>query len=221
MIRNIFNLKPKGFTLIELLVVISIIGVLGSTIYAPFNEARKKGRDAKRVSELNSLQSALILFSDSHNGCFPIDRKYAVATDYNNMLYTDNYKYVSKGLYDKVDDSEGMVILNTNTFAGIGFEKYKINPVNANKPYYYSVFGNGDCMNVLSGGTDYSNMYFSYYQLFVELETHTTALDGDADFISVIGGTYRHAFRVGGFYGELCKDDTTQKMDCIYDLSNY
>ena len=48
--KSIFNLKPKGFTLIELLVVISIIGVLGSTIYAPFNEARKKGRDAKRVS---------------------------------------------------------------------------------------------------------------------------------------------------------------------------
>ena len=53
----------RGFTLIELLVVIAIIGVLGSIVFAPFNEARKKGRDGKRIAELKTLQSDLILLA--------------------------------------------------------------------------------------------------------------------------------------------------------------
>jgi len=63
----------RGFTLIELLVVIAIIGILGAIVYAPFQTARRKGRDAQRVVEMKNLYSSILLYSDSHNGQYPPD----------------------------------------------------------------------------------------------------------------------------------------------------
>ncbi|HTE48497.1 MAG TPA: prepilin-type N-terminal cleavage/methylation domain-containing protein [Candidatus Paceibacterota bacterium] len=60
----------KGFTLIELLVVVAIIGLLSSIVLASINTARIKGRDAKRVSDLEQVQNALALFYDDF-GYYP------------------------------------------------------------------------------------------------------------------------------------------------------
>ena len=95
-----FKLNNKGFTLIELLVVIAIIGVLGSIVFAPFNEARKKGRDGKRVAELKTLQSTLTLFSDDNDGCFP--DSLAIAAADANSIQTNTNKYVSSNFAAKI-----------------------------------------------------------------------------------------------------------------------
>lgn len=58
----------KGFTLIELLVVVAIIGILSSIVLASLNSARKKGRDARRISDIKQLQLALELYYDSTGG---------------------------------------------------------------------------------------------------------------------------------------------------------
>ena len=64
-----FFAKPRnrkvGFTLIELLVVIAIIGVLASIVLASLNTARRKSRDARRISDIKQIQLALELFFDS------------------------------------------------------------------------------------------------------------------------------------------------------------
>ena len=60
----------KGFTLIELLVVIAIIGLLSTTVMASLNAARKKGRDAKRSSDMYKIQQALDLYYDKY-GQYP------------------------------------------------------------------------------------------------------------------------------------------------------
>lgn len=51
----------KGFTLVELLVVIAIIAILAGALFLVINPAElmKKGRDSKRMSELNELNKAI------------------------------------------------------------------------------------------------------------------------------------------------------------------
>lgn len=67
--------RNKGFTLIELLVVIAIIGILASIVIVGLDGARKRGRDARRISDLKAMQSALEMYYDKNN-------QYPTAIDY-------------------------------------------------------------------------------------------------------------------------------------------
>jgi prepilin-type N-terminal cleavage/methylation domain-containing protein len=58
--------RSRGFTLIELLVVIAIIGILSSIVIASLDSSRKKGRDAKRLSDIKQIQLALALYYDQN-----------------------------------------------------------------------------------------------------------------------------------------------------------
>ncbi len=60
----------RGFTLIELLVVIAIIGILASVILASLNSARSRARDAKRISDMQQIETALELYYNNH-GDYP------------------------------------------------------------------------------------------------------------------------------------------------------
>jgi general secretion pathway protein G len=53
--------SQSGFTLIELLVVIAIIGLLSTLAVVALNSARQRSRDAKRVSDIRQIQTALEL----------------------------------------------------------------------------------------------------------------------------------------------------------------
>lgn len=59
--------RNNGFTLIELLVVIAIIALLSTTVMASLNSARSKSRDAKRVAEIQEMQTALELYFSTYN----------------------------------------------------------------------------------------------------------------------------------------------------------
>lgn len=58
--------KNSGFTILELLVVIAIIGILAAIVLPNFTTARIKGRDARRISDLKSIQLALQVYYDAH-----------------------------------------------------------------------------------------------------------------------------------------------------------
>ncbi|MEK7188917.1 MAG: type II secretion system protein [Patescibacteria group bacterium] len=63
-----YKKNHAGFTLIELLVVISIIGILSTLAVVSLNNARVKARDAKRVSDIRQVQTALELYASDKNG---------------------------------------------------------------------------------------------------------------------------------------------------------
>lgn len=62
----------KGFTLIELLVVIAIIGLLSTLAVVSLNGARVKARNARRMSDLKQISTAMELYS-SENSYYPIN----------------------------------------------------------------------------------------------------------------------------------------------------
>jgi prepilin-type N-terminal cleavage/methylation domain-containing protein len=89
----------RGFTLIELLVVIAIIGLLASVVIASLSSARAKGRDARRVADLKSLQLANELYFDATGSYAPTTANLAptyiakVPTDPSDS--TVQYKYAA------------------------------------------------------------------------------------------------------------------------------
>jgi prepilin-type N-terminal cleavage/methylation domain-containing protein len=63
--------NARGFTLIELLVVIAIIGILASIVLASLNSARLKGRDARRLADVDAIKKAVELYYSDHNAYPP------------------------------------------------------------------------------------------------------------------------------------------------------
>ena len=59
--------NKKGFTLIELLVVIAIIGLLSTLSIVALNSARARSRDARRISDIQQIQSALEMYYNDAN----------------------------------------------------------------------------------------------------------------------------------------------------------
>lgn len=84
--------NQKGFTLIELLVVIAIIGLLSTLAVVSLNNARAKSRDARRMSDVKQIQTALELY------------------------FTDNSQYPPTG--QVVFDGTGSIATNGVTYMG-------------------------------------------------------------------------------------------------------
>ena len=99
------NHKVKGFTLIELLVVIAIIGILSSVVLASLNSARVKGRDARRLSDVSELKTALALYYNSNQN-YPTALSALVTANDMPTIPTDPQNG-AQYLYSGLDDGSG------------------------------------------------------------------------------------------------------------------
>ncbi|MEK7139930.1 MAG: prepilin-type N-terminal cleavage/methylation domain-containing protein [Patescibacteria group bacterium] len=63
--------KGAGFTILELLVVVAIIAILSAVTLVLISATKERSRDAKRMSELRQLQTALNIYT-AQVGRFPI-----------------------------------------------------------------------------------------------------------------------------------------------------
>jgi prepilin-type N-terminal cleavage/methylation domain-containing protein len=69
----------QGFTLIEILIVVAIIAILASVVLVGLGPTQAQGRDARRVSDLREVQTALELYYNK-NGSYPGDTTWAALT---------------------------------------------------------------------------------------------------------------------------------------------
>jgi prepilin-type N-terminal cleavage/methylation domain-containing protein len=60
-------MKKNGFTLLEILVVISIIAILVALGTAAYSTAQKKGRDARRQSDIKAIQNGFEQYYSKNN----------------------------------------------------------------------------------------------------------------------------------------------------------
>lgn len=124
----------RGFTLVELLVVVAIIGIIIGVVMGNINTAKQKANDARRVSDIKSVQNALGLYQTG-KGQYPIYDGYIIGSDIlsqsliselvlktvpldpvNKDIGTLTYKYH----YKSTDGSDYVLgfCLETNTISG-------------------------------------------------------------------------------------------------------
>jgi len=61
----------KGFTLIELMVVVLIVGLLSGLVVVNVNNSRLNARDAKRIQDIDTINTAIQMYAEANNGQYP------------------------------------------------------------------------------------------------------------------------------------------------------
>lgn len=67
-----FSVNSRGFTLLELIVTISIIAIISAAGLNSFTGAQRRGRDAKRQSDLGQYRIALENYATVNSGVYPV-----------------------------------------------------------------------------------------------------------------------------------------------------
>ncbi len=150
----------KGFTLVELMVVLVIISILTGIVMGNLTDSKKKARDAKRVTDLATIQLAEELFFDRCNSYTPsidIDSLTYVCPTNPNVVFgnyitkipsdplpgSQVYQYFTSG--NKPTDYVLRATLETNSSAlldsisGSSVNPGNVNCDHTNSPYYYCV----------------------------------------------------------------------------------
>lgn len=92
------NKKNKGFTLFELLVSISIIGILTALASVAFSGAQKKARDARRMQDIQAIQTAAEQYYSQNTFIYPNSYTAGVAWGIGGTNILENYPSDPKGV---------------------------------------------------------------------------------------------------------------------------
>ena len=146
-----YKQKNAGFTLIELLVVISIIGILSTLAVVSLNNARVKARDAKRVSDIKQVQTALELYLSDKDG-YPAGSDLTLGSGAGKTLSKDN------GL---AETTAGTVYMS----------QLPANPLPGGVDYKYNSFTSSSAVTACGASP------CPWYQITFEIEESVAGLD--------------------------------------------
>ncbi len=125
----------RGFTLIELLVVIAIIGILASIVLVSLNSARNKGKDARVISNVQQIRTAL---ESGYNGSgYPDLKTDANATNGNAGSAT----CITNGWVNNGPQNVALNQLINDSCSQGGNNAIVINTSAATSPTAYAIFG--------------------------------------------------------------------------------
>jgi type IV pilus assembly protein PilA len=138
--------NDKGFTIVELLIVIVVIGILALLVITTYSGIQSKARDAKRQSDLKSLQTQIEAFF-SQNGYYPN------ITDLNSSTWraTNMKSLDSNALIDPSSTTSGTCVANNNCLGSSGSAN------GVAKQYQYAATesdGATSCDGALGSGND-------------------------------------------------------------------
>ena len=128
----------RGFTLIELLVVIAIIGILASVVLASLNAARTKANDARRLSDIRSIATAIELYANDNNGSYYVTGVdtwyYACSGSTWDTLGTALVDYISELPNDPAEDCGALRAYYYQSRTGADFKIMAHQPENPDSP---------------------------------------------------------------------------------------
>lgn len=81
---------PKGFTIVELLIVIVVIGILAAISIVSYNGIQARGRDAQRLSDMNTIVKALEIYKAEH-GEYPPHLSHPSASGWEISVTADTF----------------------------------------------------------------------------------------------------------------------------------
>ncbi len=67
---KLYKINSKAFTLIEMMIVVTIIGIISAIVFASFDKAREKSRNATREASIEQINLALTVYRNVY-GSYP------------------------------------------------------------------------------------------------------------------------------------------------------
>ncbi|MEX0689878.1 MAG: type II secretion system protein [Candidatus Paceibacterota bacterium] len=176
--------QTKGFTLIELLIVIAILAILATTVTLVLNPAEllRQGRDSTRISDMNTINSALALYlADVASPSFSGEQRCTVSGGTSPFTTACDTTTSSTAV-----SGAGWVDVDlTVVSGGSPLSRLPIDPVNSTT-YFYGF------------STDSSALT---YEINAHMESERYKNGGDSDVESTDGGDEAAWYEVGSASG--------------------
>ena len=106
--------SPTGFSLIEILIVIILLGILASLVSGNFLSSLKKGRDARRKTDLQEIQKALEMYYEN-NKAYPTPTG-TYGLPFGGRLQDSNRVYMQRLPSDPSSNCSYSYVVDTNNY---------------------------------------------------------------------------------------------------------
>ncbi len=182
--------STKGFTLIELLVVIAIIAILATVVVLYLNPAEflRRARDSNRLSDMNSLKSAILMYlNDATNPAIGTIGVCYVGSSVGTSTaacqeYFPTATSVNASTSRSLDGAGWVPVDFRQITSGLPLDQLPMDPSGVNDPnYFYSYMAGPNAT----------------FKLAAMMESRLYGLGGDGDVVSKDNGVSSKVFESG------------------------